>query len=116
MKIVQLHDVESSQFVGDGVLGVSKQVPVGVDDGSPTMSMRVITVEPCGYTPHHSHPWEHLNYILKGSGVMVDGNGVEHQITAGMYAFVPPDEEHQFRNASSKDELQFICLVPKDHE
>lgn len=116
MKIVQLNDVPKARMESDEVKGVFKQVPVGIADGSPTMSLRVFTVEPGGYTPYHSHPWEHINYILNGSGVMVDEAGSEYPISAGNYAFVAPNEKHQFRNKSGDEELQFICLVPKERE
>jgi quercetin dioxygenase-like cupin family protein len=97
------------------VKGITKQVPVGVADGSPTMSMRVLTVEPGGFSPYHSHPWEHLNYILAGRGVMVNEAGEERPINAGNFAFVKPDEKHQFRNTGTEP-LQFICLVPTERE
>lgn len=95
--------------------GVSKQVPVGVADGTPTMSMRVFTVEPGGHTPYHSHPWEHINYILAGEGELLNESGQGRAIAAGDYALVLPDEKHQFRNTGSSD-LQFICMVPKERE
>lgn len=117
MKIVSLDKVPSSVPHMDGVRGLRKQVPVGVEDGTPTMSLRVFTVEPGGYTPYHSHPWEHINYILAGEGVMVDEAGSEYPIKAGDYALVLPDEKHQFRNAEdATGELQFICLVPRERE
>jgi quercetin dioxygenase-like cupin family protein len=115
MKIVALEDVPKGTMDFPDVRGVTKQVPIGVADGSPTMSLRVFTLEPGGYTPYHSHPWEHINYILAGSGVLVDEAGEEHPVTAGNYTLVKPDEKHQFRNNSS-GELQFICLVTTEHE
>ena len=115
MKIVELQDVPKQTMESPDVKGITKQVPVGVADGSPTMSMRVLTVEPGGYSPYHSHPWEHLNYILAGRGVMVNEAGEEHPIAAGNFAFVEPDEKHQFRNTGAEP-LQFICLVPTERE
>lgn len=103
----------------EGMQGVHKQVPLGVADGTPTMSLRVFTLEPDGYTPYHSHPWEHINYILEGEGVMVDREGKEHPIKAGDYAMVLPEEMHQFRNprrSGTGAPLKFICLVPKEQE
>jgi quercetin dioxygenase-like cupin family protein len=117
MKIVSLDQVPASVPQMEGVQGLRKQVPVGVEDGTPTMSLRVFTVEPGGHTPYHSHPWEHINYILAGEGVMVDEAGTGHPIKAGDYALVLPDEKHQFRNAGdAAGELQFICLVPREQE
>lgn len=116
MKIITLNDVPAHRVEADGMTGVTKQVPVGVADGSPTMSMRVFTVEPGGHTPRHHHPWEHINYILAGSGVMVDADGAERPVRAGDCAFIAPDEEHQFRNTNPSQPLQFVCLVPTERE
>ncbi len=116
MDIKQLDTVEKQSVNMDGVKGAYKQVPVGKADGAPNFSMRVFTLEPGGYTPYHNHPWEHENYILKGSGVMVTESGEERPIKAGDFAIVLPDEKHQFKNTSGTDELQFICLVPKEYE
>lgn len=119
MKIVSLNTVPATTPEMDGMEGVSKQVPIGIADGTPTMSLRVFSLKPGGFTPYHSHPWEHINYILEGEGVMVDADGAEHPVKAGDYALVLPDEKHQFRNAAkdeSGDELRFICLVPRERE
>ena len=115
MKVVKLTDVSRTPIESDQMRGVSKQVPIGIADGTPTMSLRVFTVEAGGYTPYHSHRWEHLNYILAGEGVLVNEAGEATPIAAGDYAMVAPDEKHQFRNTGSQ-ELQFICLVPREHE
>ncbi|MFW5842854.1 MAG: cupin domain-containing protein [Spirochaetota bacterium] len=47
---------------------------------------------------------------------MVTESGEEKPIKAGDFAIVLPNEQHQFKNTSSTDELQFICLVPKEYE
>ena len=122
MKIVSLETIPATTPEMDGMMGVRKQVPVGNADGTPTMSLRVFTLDPDGYTPYHSHPWEHINYVLEGEGVMVDKDGQEHPIKAGDYALVLPDEMHQFRNprrAASGGAgalLRFVCLVPREKE
>lgn len=115
MKIVKLNAVQSHPVDHPEIRGATKQVPIGIADGAPNFSMRVFTLEPGGYTPYHQHPWEHENYVLNGSGVMVDGQGNHHPIEAGDFAIVVPNEMHQFRN-TSQEPLQFICLVPKEYE
>jgi len=115
MKITQLDKVEKQQLEMDGVKGATKQLPVGTPDGVPNFSMRVFTLEPGGHTPYHAHPWEHENYILNGAGVLLNEAGEETPVKAGDFAFVEPNEKHQFKNTGS-DTLQFICLVPKEHE
>jgi quercetin dioxygenase-like cupin family protein len=115
MKTIKLQDVPRAPMDSPEVRGVSKQVPVGVADGTPTMSLRVFTLEPGGYTPYHAHPWEHINYILAGTGELLNEAGESRPISAGDYALVLPDEKHQFRNTGT-EELQFICMVPKERE
>lgn len=116
MKITRLDKVPSTAVNMDGVEGVTKQVPVGVADGAPNFSMRVFTLSPGGHTPYHNHPWEHENYILSGAGVIIDGDGNQHELKAGDFAMVSPNEQHQFRNPSDSEPFQFICLVPKERE
>lgn len=115
MKITTLQEVPAKEIGMDGVKGASKQVPLGVDDGAPTFSMRVFTLEPGGHTPYHNHPWEHENYILRGSGVIRTGEE-DRPVKAGDFVMILPEEQHQFRNSSDSEVLQFICLVPKEHE
>ena len=79
------------------------------------MSFRVFTIEPEGHTPLHQHPFEHMNYIIKGDGVLVSKDG-ERQVKEGDFAMVLPDELHQFKNTSETQDLVFICAVPKEFE
>jgi quercetin dioxygenase-like cupin family protein len=78
--------------------------------GAPNFAMRRFTVEPGGYTPRHSHPWEHEVFILSGTGVVL-GEGGEEPVKPGEVVFMPSDEEHQFRNTGDR-ELAFLCLIP----
>jgi quercetin dioxygenase-like cupin family protein len=99
----------------EGAEGVFKQVPISKADGVPTMSFRVFTLVPGGHTPFHKHAFEHMNYIIKGSGVLVTPDGFL-KIKEGDFAMVLPDEMHQFKNTSTTQDLVFICGVPKEYE
>ena len=77
---------------------------------APRFAMRVFRIGPGGYTPRHSHWWEHEIFVLKGKGRLW-GKGEWHPLTPGTFALVEPDEEHQFV-AADDDQLEFICLVP----
>jgi len=100
--------------VMEGARGVHKQVPLSTKDGVPTFSFRVFTIEPAGHTPLHQHPFEHLNYVIRGSGVLI-ADDREHQLNEGDFALVFPGERHQFRNTGNSD-LIIICAVPKEYE
>jgi quercetin dioxygenase-like cupin family protein len=79
-------------------------------DGAPNFSMRIFEVKPGGYTPFHSHDWEHEVFIKEGEGTLVS-NGKEIPFKTGDAIFIPPNEPHQFKNTSQK-KLEFICLIP----
>lgn len=114
MKITRLEDCNVVPIHMEGIQGASKQVPIGKQDGAPNFSIRVFTLEPDGHTPHHSHASEHLNYILEGSGELMEGDQ-PRQISKGDFVLIKPDEKHQFRNTGEKP-LVFMCMVPKEYE
>jgi quercetin dioxygenase-like cupin family protein len=116
MKITSLNQLPSEPMQMEGVVGVTRQVPVGKADGAPNFSFRVFTVEPGGNTPYHIHESEHVNYIIQGEGVLVDVDGNQHPVKSGDFGFVEPNEKHQYRNTSDTEELKFICAVPTQYE
>ena len=116
MKITNLDKVEKTGVTMEGTKDVFKQVPISKDDGSPMFSFRVFTVEGKGHTPYHAHPFEHLNYIIEGRGVLVTASGEEHEIKKGDFALVSPNEKHQYKNTSASEPLVMICAVPKEFE
>ena len=80
------------------------------DIGAENFAMRLFEMEPGGYSPFHSHPWEHEVFILEGEGIVV-GAEEERKLKAGDVVFVHPNEQHQFKN-NGKRTLKFLCLVP----
>ncbi len=97
---------------GKEAKGVEKRVLIGPKDGAPTFVMRHFTVKPGGFSPYHSHPWEHEVYILKGRGFLRTIED-EKPFESGDYVYVAPNEMHQFVNDSSDKILEFICVIPK---
>ncbi len=99
----------------EGARGVYKQIPLSKADGVPTFSFRVFTIEPGGYTPLHRHPFEHMNYIIEGNGVLVGEDG-EKAVKKGDFVLVLPGELHQFKNTADTENLVLICAVPREYE
>ncbi len=116
MKIVSLEAVPARPVAMPGAAGVSRCVPIGKADGAPHMSVRVFTLEPGGHTPFHAHPWEHTNFIVAGTGELIDAEGRAHPLKAGDFALVLPGEKHQYRNTSPSQAFVMLCAVPKDYE
>jgi quercetin dioxygenase-like cupin family protein len=115
MHLTNLEKVKKTKMDMEGARGVDKQIPISKADGTPNFSFRVFTIEPGGHTPRHQHPFEHLNYVIEGSGLALSGDG-EHQIKKGDFAMISPGEKHQHRNTSKSKPLVIICAVPKEYE
>ncbi len=116
MKIISLDSIEKAVVTLEGAKDVWKQLPISARDGSPMFSFRVFTIEPGGHTPYHTHPFEHLNYIIEGEGAMVTESGEKKEIKKGDFALVLSNEKHQYRNSSAAEPLVMICAVPKEYE
>jgi len=110
MKVVPLEQIEAQPVGTEGAVGCRIRCLVGPDDGAPSFSMRQFEVAPGGYTPKHAHAHEHEVFVLEGSGVVLEGER-EHALSPGTVVFVPPGQEHQFRNTGSGP-LKFLCLIP----
>ncbi len=104
---VKEHKYEDS----DKLRGVKKYSVVPVEEGWDYV-LRKFVIEEGGFTPKHTHPWVHVNYIIKGEGTLFL-NGKENPVKAGDFAYVPPNEEHQFKN-TGKGTFEFICIVPPE--
>jgi quercetin dioxygenase-like cupin family protein len=115
MHISSLETATRKNLEMEGAKNVLKQIPVSRADGTPSYSFRVFTLGPGGHTPHHAHPFEHLNYIIEGRGTLLGPDG-EREIKKGDFALVMPGEKHQYRNASASEPLVMICAVPKEYE
>ena len=95
---------------GDKVRNVEKRVLVGPAQQAPNFSMRKFTVGAGGCSPYHTHPWEHEVYVLTGEGEVRFADGSQ-AVTPGDFAFVPPNDEHQFVNKGD-GVFEFLCMVP----
>ena len=116
MKITNLDKTAKTKMQMEGAEGAWKQVPVSKADGTPVFSLRVFTIEPGGHTPFHTHPFEHVNYIIEGSGAIVTESGEERPVNKGDFVLVLPGELHQYKNVSPDSPMVMICGVPKEYE
>lgn len=110
MPVIKYADLKLQPVLMDGVRDASKAVPIDANLW-PDHVVRVFRLKPGGFTPKHSHDWEHVNYIIKGRGKLtIDGEA--NELSAGDFAFVPPNANHQFENPFD-EEFEFICIVPE---
>ena len=79
--------------------------------GAQNYFMRRFVVKPGGEIFKHSHDWEHEIYCLQGEGIIGVGDK-EYKMKKDMFAYVPPNVEHWYRNESNEDWV-FLCIIPK---
>lgn len=110
MKITHYSKIEPKSYSGDNVKEVKGRVAIGKADGAQNFCMRVFELSQEGYTPRHSHEWEHEIFFHNGKGqVFCDNKWID--VEKGSIAFIPGNEEHQIRNNGTQT-LVFVCLIP----
>lgn len=110
MPVVKYEEIRLQDIKMDGVARTIKANIIGPKEGWKENTVRVFRIGPGGYTPHHQHEWEHVNYVIKGKGTLTIGDRT-YELKEKDFAFVPPDTKHQFRNPHDED-FEFICIVP----
>jgi len=112
MKIDHFTNIPALSVNDEAAKAVSMRVLISKEDNPPNFIMRLFHVEPNGFTPYHSHNWEHEVFVTEGSGVLVTINR-DIPIQPGTAIFIKPNEEHQFKN-SGNTRLSFLCMIPVD--
>jgi quercetin dioxygenase-like cupin family protein len=110
MLIKKYAEIKATHFDNDAARGVDARVLIGKSDGADNFFMRIFEIAPGGYTPRHSHDWEHEMFVHSGQGEFY-GNGMWNKVGKDSAVFVPKNEEHQMKNTGS-EMLVVICLVP----
>ncbi len=109
-KVCHYSDVPAQTF-GDEAPGTSMRWLIDdAHDGAPVYALRMVEIAPGGHSPHHSHPYEHENFIVDGRGrVLIDGSW--YDLKPGDVVFVPPDAVHTYENAGDTT-FKFLCGIP----
>jgi quercetin dioxygenase-like cupin family protein len=110
MKIIHYADAPAKIMESDAVKGVTARVLIGKGDQAPNFCMRLFTIAQGGFTPRHSHPWEHEMFVHAGEGEMWDGSSW-NPMSPGTALFVPENAPHQMRNIGTAP-LVVVCLIP----
>jgi len=111
MLIRNYREVEEKIVEEEEAKGVRMRRVIAEEDGAPHFIMRLFEVAPDGYTPLHSHEWEHEVFILSGEGEVTGSEG-KRRVKKDDVVFVCGNEIHQFRNIGEQP-FKFICLIPR---
>lgn len=111
MKIRNFHKVEKRDaYMRDNSRGVSLRVAISEEDGAKELTLTVYELDPDGFTPLHSHPWEHAVFVVQGSGKVMDGKQ-ECSLERNDVLYIAADEKHQIKNTGESN-MVLISVVP----
>ncbi|MDH8678958.1 cupin domain-containing protein [Fusibacter bizertensis] len=105
-------DLTANTITSPEAKNASMKVLVSPKEGWEGYVMRVVELDPEGYSPKHQHNWPHINYVIEGNGTVLIDETL-HELKAGSYAFVPPNTLHQYSNTGTTL-FKFICIVPEE--
>ena len=110
MKLIHYKKVKPEKIDHPESKDVRIRWAISKEDGAPNFALRVFELKPGGYTPYHTHKWEHEVFIKKGKGKLF-WEGKSFSLKEGDVIFIPGGEKHQFKN-STRGTLEFLCMVP----
>ncbi len=110
MKVVHALQLPAAPVSEEGAKDTTVRWLISKPEGAPTFAMRLFELAPGGYTPKHTHAWEHEVFVLAGQGELTTASGPV-AFAAGDAVFVAPEELHQFRNTGT-GAMQMLCLIP----
>ena len=110
MYMVNAQTAQSNPVTTEGAKDTEIQWLLAPADGAPNFALRRFVIAPGGYTPRHTHDWEHEVYVLQGAGVLVTEQ-CHIPLQADQAILVAPGESHQFRCTGSAS-LEMLCIVP----
>ena len=112
MPLLKKEEMKQIEINMEAAKNVLKRTAISPKEGWDGWVMRIFTLKKDGFTPFHNHPWPHINYIIKGEGILfIDGK--EQSVSSGDTAYVQGGENHQFKNNGDVD-FSFICIVPEE--
>lgn len=112
MKLTSYKNIPLEDVNIEGAKSVKMRWLIAQKDDAPNFAMRMFEVSTGGFTPYHTHSFEHEVFVVEGKGIFVTETE-EIPFEAGDIIFVDPDMKHQFRNAGETT-MKFLCLVPLD--
>lgn len=101
-------DVVIKQYEGD-LDGVTKQVPIGPEDGSNNFIIRYFRLEPGKHSNRESHEHEHGVIIMHGHA-RVQINQDFFELHPQDAVFISSNDLHQF-TALGNTPLGFLCVI-----
>ena len=110
MKLTHFNDVPLETVSIEGAKKVKIRWLISDKDNAPNFALRMFELEPDGFTPYHTHDWEHEVFVIQGTGILVTEDG-EKEFQQWDVIYTDPNKYHQFKN-SGDSLLRFLCAIP----
>jgi len=107
MYVTNVKNVKEYILKGNGMKGVKVKYLLHAGIGAKRIQLRLFTIDVRGHTALEKHEHEHELFILKGRGVIRNGEK-EFEIKPGDVIFIQSNELHQIVNVGN-ELLQFLC-------
>jgi quercetin dioxygenase-like cupin family protein len=110
--LINPENVQSEDLSKRGAVKVKVRYLIDERQGSERFALRLYTVEKGGHTPPDQHEYEHHVYVLKGQGLLREGQENIHVLRSlheGDSIFIPSHAVHQFINEFNEP-LVFLCV------
>ncbi|MBC8313299.1 MAG: cupin domain-containing protein [Candidatus Cloacimonetes bacterium] len=112
MKLIHFDDVPLETVSIEGAKNVKLRWLISDKDNAPNFALRMFELEAGGFTPFHTHNWEHEVFVIQGTGILVTEDG-EKDFQQWDVIYTDPNIYHQFKN-SGDSMLRFLCAIPID--
>ncbi len=110
MKVIDYHEVPLEEVEIGEAEKVKVRWLISDKDDAKNFAMRLFEVGAGGFTPYHSHDWEHEVFVLEGVGeVKIEDK--TYPIKKDSVVFINPQVKHTFTN-TGEGILKFLCLIP----
>ncbi|MEM1575769.1 MAG: cupin domain-containing protein [Nitrososphaerota archaeon] len=107
MYIINEKNVKEYELKSNGMKNVKVKYLLHAGIGAKKIQLRLFTIDVNGHTPLERHEHEHEVFILKGKGIIRNGEK-EYEIKPGDVIFIQSNELHQIVNIGNEP-LQFLC-------
>ncbi|MEM3506050.1 MAG: cupin domain-containing protein [Candidatus Bathyarchaeia archaeon] len=107
MEVINIDEIEGS-WIGDKTNNTYRRLKLVYT--SKNMKVHVGIFPPLQASSEHSHPnSEEICYIIKGEGEVKCSDKVR-KFKTNYIVFIPPNEMHQYKNTSEKEEMILIAF------
>lgn len=110
--VTNVGSVPNERLAKQGAKDVTVQYLIGEREGSDRFALRHYTVPKNGHTPLNQHEYEHHVFVLRGQGLLREGDQEDshlRELREGDVVFVPSNAVHQFLN-EHEEPFEFLCV------